>query len=126
MGMRIDFGKRVAIRKLLPLPESCEMCGWEAVGPDAVIYSFAPYKFLKKGKNAGKKRYGAITHKAVVTLSEIRAEESSYELETGRCAICGGDGQEWAGWNHKDGHRFKICSRCEGSGKAIGDERGDR
>jgi hypothetical protein len=117
MGDRINHAEAVARRKLEPLPENFEFCGWEIIGPDTVVFRGGPVRLLKKGPNKGKRRWDKVTHKVAVTKHEEIDELLRYEKETGNCGVCGGDGQEWAGWHHINGHKYKKCTRCGGLGK---------
>jgi hypothetical protein len=52
----------------------------------------------------------------LVDRREEDAEPARYEAETGKCGLCGGDGQEWRGWNRETGSRWRECKRCNGMG----------
>lgn len=54
----------------------------------------------------------------LIDKREEDEEKARFERETGKCHRCGGDGQDWAGWNHGTGHRWRPCKRCGASGAA--------
>jgi len=51
----------------------------------------------------------------LVTAVEIAEWEVRYEAETGKCAVCDGAGQVWAGYRVGEGSWYRPCSRkgCE-------------
>ncbi len=104
-------------RKLGALPDNWAICGWERIGNDATLYSGGPYRLLTRGPRKGLKKWDKVTHRCIVTDTEHTAECLRFEVETGSCATCGGDGQEWAGWHNENGNYFRKCRRCAGSGK---------
>lgn len=64
----------------------------------------------------------------IVDRREEDAEPARYEAETGKCGLCGGDGQEWRGWNRETGHLWRECKRCGGTGAPSSparDEKGE-
>ena len=84
-----------------------------------------PYRYEVVGEGLGLMIRGALPLDAglwgphediLVTALEIRAFEARYETETGKCAVCDGSGQVWAGYKEGEGHRYRPCSRkgCEG------------
>jgi hypothetical protein len=52
----------------------------------------------------------------LVDARDEAEEKARFERETGKCHICGGDGQEWRGWDRETGHRWRACKRCSGTG----------
>jgi len=118
MGTRINFPE-IAARKKISLPADWDFYKWERVGPDAVVLTASAFKV---GPRTGKKKWFGPSTRVAVTFAEIAAEEKAFEAETGKCYKCGGDGEEWAGWNHKTGHYFRPCSRCGATGNAKIDE----
>ena len=117
--MIVNHAKEVIRKKLAPLPENWDIFKWERVGKDATIYYCATYRLAQKGKRAGKKVFDKHTQKCVVIDSEVDAERARFESETGLCATCGGDGQEWAGWSITEGIKFQKCTCCNGTGKPL-------
>lgn len=100
--MRPRHHETVARRKLdiLDLPEA-KLCSWDASVRGVVLYEF---------------EHGGRRLRAFVSDEEHEAELLRFEA-TGKCHECGGDGQEWRGWNNKTGHRWETCRRCGGSGR---------
>lgn len=119
MDNRVDHSENVALRKLGELPEGFAFSGWEIIGPDCVLYRGGVTRKITRGPRKGERTWDKITHKVAVTQSEIIDEKRRYETETGNCAECSGTGEVWAGWHHINGHRYKTCTKCGGSGKAI-------
>lgn len=115
---RPNYAEVVVRRKLGALPENWAICGWTRIDPDATVYRGGPYRLLTRGKNKGHKRWDNVTHTCVVTDAEEQTERLSHEAETGNCSTCAGTGQEWYGWHHIDGEKYRQCGRCAGSGKA--------
>lgn len=117
MGRQIDYGEIVARRKLYPLPESWKVSEWERIGPDAVRYKGGITRPFAKGPRKGQPHWFTKEYQECVVLkSEMEAEKISFEKETGKCWLCGGDGQEWRGWNRETGEKFETCRRCNGTG----------
>ena len=118
MGRSIDFMDMVVRRKLAPLPETWQVFQWERIG-DAIINKGSETRILQKGPRKGKKTWTKEDLRTcIVTDAEIAEEKKNYERDTSKCHECGGDGQEWRGWHHEDGHKFITCTRCGGSGNA--------
>lgn len=113
----MNFYESVAKDKL-KLGDDYDVAGWEKIGPDAVIYKFGPVKILTRGKNKGQRRVTKATHTCAVFDSEIKEAKMKFESDTGKCYLCGGDGQEWRGWNYISGNEFEECRRCLGTGTA--------
>jgi len=106
---RIDHAGNVALRKV-GNPPGFTVCGWTALDDGGTLYrmKFNP----KPGKWTGDEKL------ACVLQSELDAEHARYETETGNCFRCDGSGQEWAGWDHKEGNRYRPCRRCNATGMA--------
>lgn len=113
----INHLENVARRKLGIVSPDWFIGAWEKIGPDAVLCSGGVTRTITKGPRKGRKAWGSMPDKVVVTDAEEHAERLRYETETGKCANCD-DGQTWAGWHHETGNYFKTCTRCKGSGKA--------
>lgn len=98
-----------------------QMVQWELVGDtnDAIIRGAVPSGVYTRGPRKGNPKFERpLTDQCVVTKAECLARAQRYEVESGRCSKCGGNGQEWAGWNHEHGNRYRECLRCKGSGVA--------
>lgn len=78
------------------------------------ITGAVPLRYLSKGKNKGKPVWPPDKDCQVFTFTpeQIDRVTLDWEAETNCCSLCGGDGQEFA-----DGTRYRICRRCNGSGK---------
>lgn len=53
-----------------------------------------------------------------VHRSDLEESSLMYERDTGNCRVCSGSGQEWCGWHHIEGNKYRPCSRCKATGKA--------
>lgn len=53
-----------------------------------------------------------------ITPAEHNAWCLAWEVRTGKCRECQGDGVVFAGWNRDSGTRTRRCHRCAGSGQA--------
>jgi hypothetical protein len=73
---------------------------------------------VASGARKGRKRYGTPRH-ALVTDAEMLAERRRYEREEGKCAECGGDGQMFAKWDHREGTTYRPCVKCQATGKPL-------
>lgn len=107
--MRPDHILALARRKLNR--PTAVMASWEALGPYDKPYGLQveladePVEWSNR----------------TVVLIDIREEDEEkarFERETGKCHRCGGDGQDWAGWNRDTGTRWRPCKRCGATGTA--------
>jgi hypothetical protein len=73
---------------------------------------------LRKGEPNWKKRDRATERELFATFSQLDAVRDQWERDTGKCASCGGDGQESAGWIRRTGTLYRPCTRCNATGKA--------
>ncbi|QSQ14082.1 hypothetical protein [Myxococcus landrumensis] len=78
---------------------------------------------VKSGPRKGKPNYGkpdpGTERRLVISFVELDACKAQWEAETGKCSKCGGSGEEGAGWSKEGGSRYRTCTRCNGSGKAV-------
>ena len=118
--MRIDFINLAAKQKLeaagVALAPTWRVFRWESFF-DCVVCDGRETTTYAKGKRKGTCKWIGEKKRVIVTESDIKQSEKRYENETGNCHICAGDGQEWFGWSVDSGDRWKVCSRCGGSGK---------
>lgn len=85
---------------------------WQAIGKDLLVTGGIEARF----KN-GRPKWLKPSVQVVVTQAELRAQESRYEREHARCAVCFGTGQDWVGWSAKDGNRYEPCRACKATGR---------
>lgn len=65
----------------------------------------------------GKQRWtGVRLDKLFVSEAQVASAALAWERETGKCHVCAGSGQENIGWHHKDGNKYRTCTRCNGEG----------
>lgn len=112
-----DMRERVA-RKKLGNPEDFKFYGYEAIeAGDVKMTGCVTTRMFTKGPRKGQPAYEGKPRSVVVSKAEIRLERDAYELSTGRCGDCLGDGLEMAGWS-RAGTIYRPCPRCTGSGSA--------
>lgn len=73
-----------------------------------------------RGPKKGKPNYSKATHRYTYQVSKQQCEQimADYERVTGNCNSCEGEKQEWDGWSKDEGHKYRQCVRCGGTGKA--------
>lgn len=96
-----------------------EPYAWELIGTDGMLVTGGIPRLLKSGPRKGEKTWDGKGSQVVVVKAEIDQEVLRYELETGKCAECMGEGKRPAGWSEETGPRFKPCEKCAGSGVAA-------
>lgn len=106
----------------------CETAAIKSVGIDGwepCIFEAACNGILIRGgvpavSKSGKKKWPARKNMQTVVVSydDAKAEYARFELETGKCGDCYGEGKRVVGWNHIDGNKFAPCRKCKGTGKA--------
>ena len=76
---------------------------------------------LMRGPRKGKPNYKKLTNEQTfyVTTSEIDELKRRYEIETGKCCACEGEGKTVTRVSVVDGTEYRTCVKCNGSGKAI-------
>jgi len=103
----VDHGLALARRKLNRPDAVTRM--WECIGEPVTVgvrYTLAdPVTFTNR-------------EDVLLDIRDMDAEPFRFEAETGKCADCGGDGQEWRGWSHIGGHKWRPCKRCGATGAA--------
>ena len=112
--MRADHMNRVAIRKAGAA--GWEPYSWQWIIGGVLVIGGVP-RLLKRGPRKGQKTWDRNGAMVAVTTEEIAAEFCRYEIDSGRCGNCMGDGSvvSRAGI---DGTTYKQCPRCAGTGKA--------
>ncbi len=116
---RISHRLAVAERKAGGPPDDTALLRVEAAGLDAVLFTFAPFRILTRGPRKGARRFlSGQRIQCVVTDAEVQAEQERFEIESGRCSQCDGDGREVYGWDSVSGHKTRACQRCGGTGHA--------
>lgn len=76
-----------------------------------------------KGAQKGRPNFKRCVGKKLVAVPVTERDRiiALYEEVTGKCKLCHGKGQEWAGWDHKSGDRYRDCKRCGCTGNAPKD-----
>lgn len=115
-----DHRANLATRKIGPIP-GFEWYAWQCMrDPDGTVKLTGAVVIgvWASGKRKGRKRYATGTERiALITDAEWLAERARFEREEGKCAQCGGDGRDVAGWHHETGTKWRVCRACNGSGK---------
>ncbi len=119
----MNFGHwgSAALRKLGAVPEGFELFEIRGTRWGTMLRGGVP-SVTKTGKNKGRKRWTGPYLTALVSDKEYAAELVRYEAETSKCHECTGEAWVVYGWSHIEGHFWKECPRCKGSGKAPGKE----
>lgn len=98
--------------------------GYESVAGGIIIKGGIP-RLLLSGKRKGRPTWESCKSPStvIVTHEEIKARETAFEAETGKCSTCYGKGEVFASWDHIEGTKYRKCGVCAGSGiAAIGKE----
>ena len=91
----------------------------KAVTGGFLIEMGKPTRTYASGPHKGEDDWRKVpTREAIVTKEETEAAERAYEVETGKCSNCDGEGKEFARWTKDEGTTYQPCSRCKGTGKA--------
>lgn len=73
-----------------------------------------------RGKHKGQinwtKRDLATEQELFASHAQLDAVRDQWERDNGKCATCGGDGQEAAGWSKDAGAKYRPCTRCKATG----------
>ena len=109
---RIDHTGVVALRKI-GAPKLFTVCGWEVLDDGSAIIRMKEELPREVGE---RRRWTGPEKTACVTPREVAEEERRFEAQNGRCAKCGGTGEEWAGWSAASGVRLSPCTRCNATG----------
>lgn len=112
------------LRKKHALPDDFHFYGWEWLANGKERFSILKLdggicQPLRSGKRKGKPNYKTMTGQLTFfsTIREMEDLDIAYEIETGNCSVCMGDGKVIAGVSVADGTEYRQCSRCSGTGK---------
>jgi len=90
---------------------------WNALEDNLIKCTGAIFPLLDGKPNfKGKMKPGS---RAVVYVirSDYEIFCRDWESRNDKCYVCEGTGKEWNGWSRDAGVKYKICSKCGGSGK---------
>ena len=120
-------------RELLGMPPEWSGYEFEAIGHTAdqreaklirVVGAIAPAK--TRGKDKGQPNWRKLDPATEKTAYFTPAEHDDWtrqwEQKTGKCSVCLGRGEKWAGWSAESGHRYKPCDKCAATGKTPNGE----
>lgn len=118
-GFEFGFNSVAAYRRLaeVNLPSSFQFCSIFCREIGIILEGSATTTF-KSGPRKGKTRWIGERLRIVIPENAAEIEQARYERETGKCGKCVGAKQEWVGWDHKTGNKYKTCSKCSGTGDA--------
>jgi len=97
---------------------------YEAIGgndrPMLIVGAVAPTisRGPRKGRPNWQKRDPATERSVVILGEQMRRFEREWSAKTGLCARCVGHGDTLCGWSVVDGNRYRVCKKCNGTGKA--------
>ena len=104
------------------LPEDAHYGGFTHTAVTGAVCNAVFLRGPRKGPTNWSKRDPDTDRGVIISDVEHNAWLLAWEKQTGKCHECGGTGQEWAGWNHETGDRYRDCRRCKATGKAPADE----
>lgn len=126
--IRFNWYETIA-RQKLGMPPEWRMSRWEAHGQleDPMIeVQGGVYPPIARGPNKGKPnwRKPVLGTKLATWISpaEERAFKQKWQEQSGKCWVCYGTGEQWAGWHHQEGHSYKPCRTCCATGKPPAQE----
>jgi hypothetical protein len=124
---RFDWYEAFCRERYSP-PSEWQIYKWEAKGehgkPGAfVLVEGAVFKHtMLKGKRKGRIDYKKPEPGSVATYPIVMTDLDKFKLEwsvkTGKCHHCYGTGQDWFGWNHITGDRYRDCQACSATGSS--------
>ncbi len=113
-------------RELLGMPPDWQVYRWEVKGAGVHIEgAVANEKFLRgprKGHTNWAKKDKATEAGITISNDVHRVWLRDWEIKTGHCHKCGGTSEEWAGWDHIEGTKYRPCQRCAATGNAQPDK----
>ncbi len=113
----IHFIDIIAIRKAKT--QGWRPCIWKICGDDVLVKGGVPV-----GESKGRPKWGPKKSLDTVLVArvEIEQEEKKFEIETGKCSECRGDGKTASriSFNRETGEtstEHRECFKCKGTGK---------
>lgn len=120
----LEAAAKRKLNQLYDLPPGLKPGSVELLGDGRFLVCAGPTRRVSKGPRKDTADLLSITHRVIVTKEEIEAEQARYEVELGKCHICGGTGEAFLSWHHTQGIKTRECPRCGGTGDApVGEER---
>lgn len=114
----------VAARKKIGAPAEWEAFEWSVVDHENIDTSAIRVRgSIPIGKRKdGRPRWGKRSEADSVYIynQDIEAAKLEYERESGKCADCI-DGQYCCGFGVGPVYKYRSCSRCNGTGRALGE-----
>lgn len=117
-------------RKKLGMPEVWSVYSWECFpNTGEVLYyevkgAIAPPR--KRGRLKGRhnwiKRDKTTDKTCVITVAEHEQWIKEWEIDTGLCSNCVGEGKVFARWAKDQPVQYRQCRHCQGSGKLAKEE----
>jgi hypothetical protein len=120
-------------RKLLGLPDEWHWFSLEAKDGGGgrrftLIKGAIPLRTISRGPRKGQWDWSQRKDEREVIVSdeEHRAFVAAWELETGKCATCGGSGHTLARWSSESGAEYRPCWKCAAGRAAAAVAEGPR
>lgn len=99
--------------------QDAHLLQWELPdGFDGCRVVIADAPLLKTGPRKGRPNWRQKTNttQLFLTHDEIYAHRVERLSARGWCIACEGEARIWSGWSETDGHRYKPCTTCHGTG----------
>lgn len=110
-------------RELLCIGPEYHMASWKHKDatkskPERLQVELMTAPLLEDGRVAWKYGDPKSRKKVEFTFPDHDQWTLAWEQKTGKCRQCATDnpGQEFVGWNHITGTKYKTCTRCGGTG----------
>jgi hypothetical protein len=81
------------------------------------IKGAVPIGTISRGPRKGSPKWPKESQRYFVKWDDFEKLKLDWELETGKCYVCDGTGQELIGSSVSEGDRYRQCKRCGGSGR---------
>ena len=123
-GWQLDA---LMLQRMFNLPPEWQVCGIKILDFNrldiGIIYKGAvPLGVYKTGRRKGWTKWPSA--RACLTFTVLKAEidafRASWEQETGICSACFGKGRNAFRIPAKSDADYRVCKRCQGTGKAAG------
>ena len=90
------------------------------------VHGAVPIGTVSRGPRKGRTRWPPKSECDIVWMqdSEINETMRLWEIETGKCSACRGNGNSIVGWSREGGNKYRECKKCSGSGLSLVEEAG--
>lgn len=73
-----------------------------------------PVGLISRGLRKGRSKWPKQLQTFCIRMADVEFEMRQFELASGKCAKCLGEGVEPFSWSRTDGAKYRQCRRCEG------------